>query len=154
MRPGRPRSIEDDQIAALLKRTLSHKPAAGTHWSIRQAAQASGISRSTVHRLFQAFALQPRRNERALAAVGQLAMTPISMWPTTIAIIGVAFLHRSFSKILRELDNHPDHFEARAVEHMEAAERRLEASAEARHEELMVERPRVTQPWDASRKNC
>ena len=47
LRPGRPRSIEDEQIAALLKRTLSRKPATGTHWSIRQAAQASGISRST-----------------------------------------------------------------------------------------------------------
>ncbi len=62
LRPGRPRSIEDEQIAALLKRTLSRKPAAGTQWSIRQAAQVSGISRSTVHRLFQAFALQPHRS--------------------------------------------------------------------------------------------
>jgi AraC-like DNA-binding protein len=62
LRPGRPRSIEDEQIAALLKRTLSRKPTAGTHWSIRQAAQASGISRSTVHRLFQTFALQPHRS--------------------------------------------------------------------------------------------
>src|SRR5450631_1012260 len=26
LRPGRPRSIEDDQVAALLKRTLSRKP--------------------------------------------------------------------------------------------------------------------------------
>src|SRR2546425_3023981 len=62
LRPGRPRSIEDERIAALLKRTLSRKPAGGTHWSIRQAAQASGISRSTVHRLFQTFALQPHRS--------------------------------------------------------------------------------------------
>ncbi len=29
---------------------------------MRQAAQASGISKSTVHRLFQAFALQPHRS--------------------------------------------------------------------------------------------
>ena len=61
LRPGRPRSIEDDQIAALLKRTLSRKPTASTHWSVRQAAQASGISKSTVHRLFQTFAVQPHR---------------------------------------------------------------------------------------------
>jgi putative transposase len=61
LRPGRPRSIEDEQIAALLKRTMSRKPAGGTHWSIRQAAQDSGISKSTVHRVFQAFALQPHR---------------------------------------------------------------------------------------------
>ena len=61
LRPGRPRSIEDDQVAALLKRTLSRKPKAGTHWTVREAAQANGISKSTVHRLFQAFAVQPHR---------------------------------------------------------------------------------------------
>lgn len=61
LRPGRPRTIEDEQVAALLKRTLSRKPAAGTHWTVREAARVSGISKSTVHRLFQAFALQPHR---------------------------------------------------------------------------------------------
>jgi putative transposase len=59
--PGRPRTIEDEKIAALLKRTLSSKPKAGTHWTVRDAARASGISKSTVHRLFQAFAVQPHR---------------------------------------------------------------------------------------------
>jgi putative transposase len=62
LRPGRPRSIDDEQIATLLKRTLSRKPAGATHWSVRQAAQASGISKSTVHRVFQTFALQPHRS--------------------------------------------------------------------------------------------
>jgi putative transposase len=61
LRPGRPRSIEDEQIAKLINRTLARKPAVGTHWTVRQAARASGISKSTVHRLFQAFALQPHR---------------------------------------------------------------------------------------------
>src|SRR5271157_4967209 len=61
LRPGRPRSSEDDRVAALLNRTLSRKPTAGTHWTVRQAAQARGISKSTVHRLFQAFAVQPHR---------------------------------------------------------------------------------------------
>ncbi len=61
LRSGRPRSIEDDRVAALLKRTLSRKPTAGTHWSVRQAARASGISKSSVHRVLQAFAVQPHR---------------------------------------------------------------------------------------------
>jgi putative transposase len=61
LRPGRPRSIEEEQVAALLKRTLSRTPKAATHWTVRAAARASGISKSTVHRLFQAFALQPHR---------------------------------------------------------------------------------------------
>jgi transposase len=62
LRPGRPRSVADEQIAALLKRTLSRKPAGATHWSVRQAAHHSGISKSTVHRVFQAFAVQPHRS--------------------------------------------------------------------------------------------
>src|SRR5262245_4675376 len=61
VRPGRPRSIAEEQVAALLNRTLSRQPKAGTHWTIREAAQVSGISKSTVHRLFQAFAVQPHR---------------------------------------------------------------------------------------------
>jgi putative transposase len=43
LRPGRPRSIEDEQVAALLKRTLSRKPKAGTHWTVRSTAQVNGI---------------------------------------------------------------------------------------------------------------
>lgn len=62
LRAGRPRSIEDEKVAALLRRTIVSKPKEGTHWSVRNAAQASGISKSTVHRLFQAFALQPHRS--------------------------------------------------------------------------------------------
>ena len=61
LRPGRPRSIEDEQVAALLNKTLRGKPKGGTHWSVRTAAKESGISKSTVHRLFQAFAVQPHR---------------------------------------------------------------------------------------------
>jgi putative transposase len=61
IRPGRPRRIEDDKIAALLKRTVSSQPAGATHWTVRDAARASGLSKSTVHRLFQTFALQPHR---------------------------------------------------------------------------------------------
>ena len=61
LRSGRPRTIDEERVAALLKRTLSRKPTAGTHWTVRLAAQASGISKTTVHRLFQAFAVQPHR---------------------------------------------------------------------------------------------
>jgi putative transposase len=62
LRPGRPRTIGDERIAALLKRTLSRKPAQATHWSVRLAASASGLSKSSVHRVFRAFALQPHRS--------------------------------------------------------------------------------------------
>jgi putative transposase len=63
LRPGRPRSISDEKVASLLRRTLKTKPAAGTHWSVRQAAEANRLSKSTVHRVFQTFALQPHRTK-------------------------------------------------------------------------------------------
>ena len=37
-RPGRPRTIDDDQVAAVIERTLRSKPADATHWSIRSMA--------------------------------------------------------------------------------------------------------------------
>jgi transposase len=61
LRSGRPRSIEDDKIAALLRRTLARRPKGATHWTVRGAAAASGISKSTVHRVFRAFSVQPHR---------------------------------------------------------------------------------------------
>jgi transposase len=61
LRSGRPRTVEDEQNRRVGEPPLSRKPAGSPHWSIRQAAQTSGISKSTGHRLFQAFALQPHR---------------------------------------------------------------------------------------------
>jgi len=61
VRSGRPRSIEDEQVAELITKTLTRKPTAGTHWSVRTMAQQTGVSKSTVHRLFQLFGLQPHR---------------------------------------------------------------------------------------------
>src|SRR5258707_5605935 len=63
LRPGRPRSVSDEQIAVLLRRTLKQKPPAGTHWAVRLAAEANGLSKSCVHRAFQLFALQPHRSK-------------------------------------------------------------------------------------------
>jgi putative transposase len=64
LRPGRPRTIEDEQVAALIRKTLNQKPKDGsTHWSVRRAATESGISKTSVHRYFQLFGLQPHRTE-------------------------------------------------------------------------------------------
>lgn len=60
-RPGKPRDIEDEQIAALIQKTLDTKPKNGTHWSCRTIAAQTGISKSTVHRVWSAFGLQPHR---------------------------------------------------------------------------------------------
>lgn len=64
VRPGAPRSIDDERIAQLIKTTLHTKPADGsTHWSVRSVATETGISKSSVQRYFQLFGLQPHRTE-------------------------------------------------------------------------------------------
>ncbi len=60
-RPGRPRTISDENVAALIRKTLNTKPKDGTHWSVRTMAHATGISWSTVGRIWRAFGLQPHR---------------------------------------------------------------------------------------------
>jgi len=61
LRPGRPRSIPDERIATLIRRTLRTKPQNGTHWSCRSLAAETHLSKSTVHRIWRAFGLQPHR---------------------------------------------------------------------------------------------
>src|SRR5919107_26213 len=62
-RPGAPRRIGDEQIAALVDRTLSTRPEGATHWSLRSMARTSGLSVTTVGRVWRAFGLQPHRAE-------------------------------------------------------------------------------------------
>jgi len=61
LRPGRPRSVGDEKVAALIRKTLNTKPKDGTHWTIRSIAEEIKLSRPTVHRIWTAFGLQPHR---------------------------------------------------------------------------------------------
>ncbi|MBW2035134.1 MAG: IS630 family transposase [Deltaproteobacteria bacterium] len=61
LRPGRPRSISDEEVATLIRKTLNTKPKDGTHWTVRSIAEEAKLSRPTVHRIWKAFALQPHR---------------------------------------------------------------------------------------------
>ena len=61
LRPGRPRSISDERVARLIHKTLQTRPSEGTHWSVRQMACQTRLAKSTVHRIWQAFGLQPHR---------------------------------------------------------------------------------------------
>jgi len=63
LRPGRPRSLEDEAVAELINRALHTKPVAATQWSVRSFAQATKVSPSMAHRLFKLFGLQPHRQE-------------------------------------------------------------------------------------------
>jgi transposase len=62
-RPGAPRQIGDDAIADTIRRTLETRPAGATHWSLRSMAKVAGYAPSTIHRIWQAFGLQPHRQE-------------------------------------------------------------------------------------------
>lgn len=62
-RPGAPRQIGDDEIAAVVQRTLEETPPGATHWSLRSMARAVGHAPATIHRIWQAFGLQPHRSE-------------------------------------------------------------------------------------------
>ncbi len=63
LRSGRPRSIEDDRVAALINKALQRKPTNGTHWSVQRFAEEAEVSPSMAHRLFRMFGLQPDRAE-------------------------------------------------------------------------------------------
>src|SRR5450755_2425897 len=62
-RPGTPRKVSDAEVERVLTMTLESTPKDATHWSTRSLAAASGLSRSTVGRIWHAFALQPHRSE-------------------------------------------------------------------------------------------
>ena len=62
-RPGAPRTVDDARIEAVVTATLESVPPDATHWSSRGMAAASGLSVSTVQRVWRAFGLQPHRLE-------------------------------------------------------------------------------------------
>jgi transposase len=62
-RPGGPRSIRDEEIATLLRKTVKTKPKGGTHWTCRSIAAETRLSKSTVQRVWKAFGLQPHRQK-------------------------------------------------------------------------------------------
>jgi len=62
-RPGGPRSISDEKVAALIRKTLRTKPKDATHWTCRSIAEQTKLSKSTVQRVWQAFGLQPHRQK-------------------------------------------------------------------------------------------
>jgi transposase len=62
-RPGRPRTITDEQVEEVIVRTLETTPKDATHWSTRSLAREVGLTQSAVLRIWKAFGLQPHRQE-------------------------------------------------------------------------------------------
>jgi transposase len=62
-RPGRPRTIGDEQVEEVIIKTLETTPREATHWSTRSMAKEVGLTQSAVLRIWRAFGLQPHRQE-------------------------------------------------------------------------------------------
>jgi len=62
-RPGAPRTITDTLIEQVITRTLDTTPRGATHWSVRDMAKATDMSRMAINRIWRAFGLQPHRTE-------------------------------------------------------------------------------------------
>ena len=62
-RPGRPRTVTDQQVEAVVIRTLESTPKDATHWSTRSMAREVGLTQSAVLRIWKAFGLQPHRQD-------------------------------------------------------------------------------------------
>jgi transposase len=60
-RPGVERKILDDQVEAVVTKTLESTPKGRTHWSTRSMAESVGMSHSTIGRIWRAFGLKPHR---------------------------------------------------------------------------------------------
>ena len=62
-RPGRPRTISDEQVDEVIVKTLETTPKDATHWSTRSMAREVGLTQNAVLRIWHAFGLQPHRQE-------------------------------------------------------------------------------------------
>lgn len=58
-----PRKATDRLVEQVVTKTLESTPRGKTHWSQRDMAKAVGLSQTTIHRIYKAFALQPHRSE-------------------------------------------------------------------------------------------
>lgn len=58
-RPGRPPTIGVDEVEAVVVTTLEQLPKNATHWSRKSMAEHSGLSKSTVGRIWRKFQLKP-----------------------------------------------------------------------------------------------
>jgi len=63
-RPGAPRTIGDEQVEAVIVKTLETQPCNATHWSTRSMAAEMGMSQTAVSRIWRAFGLKPHLVEQ------------------------------------------------------------------------------------------
>lgn len=60
-RPGRTATVRSAHEAEILRKTTQETPPDATQWSVRSMAEATGVSRTTIHRIWNDHNLQPHR---------------------------------------------------------------------------------------------
>jgi transposase len=58
-RVGAPRTISDEEVEAVIVKTLETTPKGETHWSTRSMAAKTGMSHTMIGRIWRTFGLQP-----------------------------------------------------------------------------------------------
>jgi transposase len=61
---GRPAVYSAERVTQVVEATTQSKPRGATHWSTRSMAQAQGMSKATIQRIWSAHGLQPHRTRR------------------------------------------------------------------------------------------
>ena len=85
-RPGTSNKLSDRDVERVLALTLESTPADATHWSTRSLAKHVGLSRNSVHRIWQAFPwlrTAPRHSSyrKTRCSSTRCAISSVSIWP-------------------------------------------------------------------------
>src|SRR5215218_4771197 len=79
-RPGAPRTITDEQVESVVVATLEETPKDATHWSRASMAKRSGLSKSTVGRIWKAFRLKPHLTDALSCPAIHSSSTRSATW--------------------------------------------------------------------------
>ncbi|MFI5800957.1 helix-turn-helix domain-containing protein [Streptomyces sp. NPDC051677] len=111
--PGRPPTVDDDTVAHVIVRTLTPPPSGDRQaWSTRSMAAETGLSQSTVSRIWRTYRVQPRAPatvgprrawslpDHAGAVIGLFIAPPVCVLAVTARTAGRAAVRSSSDRML------------------------------------------------------